>query len=154
MCKRAQDLSPEVRCTQLLMPREGETMLSSNLVRPGAKNLGKDGDVKRKLAPVVLPGKQGPHRREINLLLSVEDNMGGKGYRSETINVMAGETIRNLKIRLRNHGFFTKNHCLVFGERAVMENETVGQVVTEETPLMDWYLLAISFASLDAHENM
>lgn len=137
VCRRAQDWGPVVCCTLLLMPREGDTMLSSNLVRPGAKNLGKDGDVKRKLTPVVLPGKQNPHRREINLLLSVEESMGGKGYRSETINVMAGETIRNLKIRLRNHGFFTKNHCLVFGERAVMENETVGQVVTEENHLID-----------------
>lgn len=111
------------------MPRESDTMLASNIVRPGTGALKQDGELKRSLAPVLISNKPNPLRREINLLLSVEDGQAGKGYRSETINVAPGETIQGLKMRLRSHSFFTNRHCLVFGERALMESETIGQVI-------------------------
>lgn len=106
-------------------------MLASQLVRTGAGGLGKDAaDVNRSMSSMVLHGNQGQPRRDINLLLFVEERKGEKGYRSETINVAAGESVRNLKLRLRNRGSFTKHHCLVFGGQALKENETIGQIVS------------------------
>lgn len=71
-----------------------------------------------------------PPRREINLLLTVEQREGSSNTHSETINVMAEETIKNLKLRLRNRGFFSSRHCLVFGDRKLLESERIGEVAS------------------------
>ncbi|GMH41452.1 hypothetical protein BSKO_09362 [Bryopsis sp. KO-2023] len=104
-------------------------MLAQKVVAAGASATQAGSTDASKAGSVVIPGKNGL-RREINLLLTVEERGGKQNVHSETINVMAEETIQNLKLRLRNRGFFTSRHCLVFGERKLMENERIGEVAS------------------------
>lgn len=87
--------------------------------------------------PAGKPVKQEPRYKEVNLLVSVETRerdergSGAGNYRTETIHTFASETIHSLRVRLKNKGVFTGRHCLVFGDRQLLENETVGQVAAQ-----------------------
>lgn len=65
---------------------------------------------------------------EIDLLLSVEQP---DALTRRNIQVFAEETIHELKIRLCKKEFFTNKHSLVFGNRELLENETIGQVTSK-----------------------
>lgn len=42
-----------------------------------------------------------------------------------------GDTIRDIKLRLRNRGWFTSRHCLIFGNKELLEHETVAEVMRQ-----------------------
>lgn len=69
-----------------------------------------------------------PFFNDINLLLTVEQP---ETITQRRLQVFAGETIRELKIQLRKKEYFTNKHCLIFGNRELLEDETIGQVSEE-----------------------
>lgn len=88
------------------------------------------------LPPEDLVLQHGPTNKEVNLLLSVENIEPGipskawPRYHTETAHAFATETIQHLRLRLKNRGLFTGRHSLVFGDRELVEHETVGQVAS------------------------
>lgn len=76
---------------------------------------------------------------EVNVLLTIEkiDNdiescTKTKTFFKKSVQVFMNESFQHLKIRLRNRGYFTKDHCFVFGDRKLLENETVGQLIAHQ----------------------
>lgn len=81
---------------------------------------------------------------DIGLALAVERKGSSSSMNSpkfETIKVFQGETIKDIKLRLHNRGWFALNrHCLVFGDRAVMDHMTVGELVRASGRALPEYL--------------
>jgi hypothetical protein len=73
------------------------------------------------------------HFQEINLFLSVQ-KPSTAGYEHETLQVFPGNTVRDVKLRLRNKSWFRQGaYTLVFGDRELLEEETVGEVVRQQS---------------------
>lgn len=73
-----------------------------------------------------------PPSAEINLLLAVQrprfDVNGGRALEFDTIQALPQDTIKDVKLRLKNKGWYSSKHCLVFGNRELMEHEVIGQI--------------------------
>lgn len=82
-------------------------------------------------------------QKEINVLLSVQKtDWPSTTGQTELIQVLAEETIKDVKLKLSNRaGWFTSKHCLVFGNRELLEHETVSQLLrTDDTAGQQQYL--------------
>lgn len=71
--------------------------------------------------------------KEISLTLSVQCLSSDltSGSKLEVISVLPDETIKNIKLRLVNRGWFTSRHCLVFGSRELKDNQRVKEVLAD-----------------------
>ena len=81
------------------------------------------------LKPLAVSSLTTQHLDDINLLLTVEQEAHNR-VTQRKIQVLAEETVRDLKIHLRKKEVFTNQHCLVFGHRELLEDETIGHVRT------------------------
>lgn len=70
----------------------------------------------------------------------------------ETLQVMPGETIRDIKLRLRNRGFFSASkHCLVFGDRQLTDDFRVADMIKHSGKASPSYLhVFIKLADLES----
>jgi hypothetical protein len=69
--------------------------------------------------------------KEITVMLSVQQPAGDSGFQTtELIHVLADETIRDVKLRLSKASWFSSAPSkLVFGDRELLEHETVSQLL-------------------------
>jgi hypothetical protein len=89
--------------------------------------------------------------REINLLLSLQQGLHQADAMSyDTIQVFADETIKNIKLRLRNRGWFTSKHCLVFGERELLEHEKIADVATSSEHPSNFLNVLVRLSDIEA----
>lgn len=98
------------------------------------------------LAEVPKPSK------EINLLLAVQrpvvDSAGAPAYQYDTIQALPADTIKDVKLRLKNKGWYSAKHCLVFGDRELLEHEVIGQIASTSSSM---YLhVFVRFSDIDA----
>jgi hypothetical protein len=95
------------------------------------------------------PGKAPRSDKEITVMLSVRQP---DGEQTELIHVLADETIRDVKLRLSRSAWFTNGHSkLVFGDRELLEHETVSQLLrVDDTASSHLHILV----AMNAIENV
>lgn len=68
----------------------------------------------------------------------------------DTMQVFADDTIKDIKLRLRNRGWFTTKHCLVFGDRELLEHEKIADVAKSQASPSNFLHVMVRLSDIEA----